>query len=212
MYLNNMSTTRLPLEGKRSHTINAIRNNLLVCFPTETLYALACNALSSEAIQKIYQIKKRPKNKPLSIFVNDVTVLKKIAMVKEKYVDLVNYFSPGPVTYVLPLRNNNMLPSEFFKTSVGIRIPNHPIAVSILNKLEMPIIATSMNISGERSVCRANDIPQSIKQHLSCIIEDDKLVSGIESTIVDLTTDEIKVLREGSQAINNAIQTCIWKS
>ncbi|MFP3030558.1 MAG: L-threonylcarbamoyladenylate synthase, partial [Wolbachia sp.] len=85
--------------------------------------------------------------------------------------------------------------------------PEHPIAISILNKLKVPIVATSINISGKKSVCKANDIPQSIKQHLSVVIEDDELVSGIESTIIDLTEDKIKVLREGAillQTVNNA--------
>ncbi len=190
-----------------SKIINAIQNNLLVCFLTETVYALACNALNNESIGKIYQIKKRSQNKPLSIFVSDIYNLTKIAKVKERYIDLINHFSPGPITYILPLKNNNILPNEFFKDSIGIRIPEHPIAISILNKLKVPIVATSINISGEKSVCKANDIPQSIKQHLSVVIEDDELVSGTESTIIDLTEDKIKVLREGAillQTVNNA--------
>lgn len=190
-----------------SKIINAIQNNLLVCFPTETVYALACNALDNESIGKIYQIKKRSQNKPLSIFVSDIYNLTKIAKVKERYIDLINHFSPGPITYILPLKNNNILPNEFFKDSIGIRIPEHPIAISILNKLKVPIVATSINISGEKSVCKADNIPQSIKQHLSAVIEDDELVSGIESTIIDLTEDKIKVLREGAillQTVNNA--------
>lgn len=190
-------------------TINAIKRNLLVCFPTETVYALACNALNYKAIKKIYHIKKRPYSKQLSIFVNNIDSLKKIAIVKDEHIDLINYFSPGPITYVLPLQNNNILPSEFFKISVGIRIPNHPTAISILNALNIPIIATSVNISEEKSACRAIDIPQSIQQNISFIIEDDKLVSGIESTIVDLTTDKVKVLRKGSQTINNALLSYI---
>jgi len=190
-----------------SKIINAIQNNLLVCFPTETVYALACNALDNESIGKIYQIKKRSQNKPLSIFVSDICSLMRIAKLEKKYIGLVNHFSPGPITYILPLKNNNILPNEFFKDSIGIRIPEHPIAISILNKLKVPIVATSINISGEKSVCKANDIPQSIKQHLSVVIEDDELVSGIESTIIDLTEDKIKVLREGAillQTVNNA--------
>ncbi|WP_265033270.1 L-threonylcarbamoyladenylate synthase [Wolbachia endosymbiont (group A) of Sicus ferrugineus] len=190
-----------------SKIINAIQNNLLVCFPTETVYALACNALNNESIGKIYQIKKRSQNKPLSIFVSDICSLMRIAKLEKKYIGLVNHFSPGPITYILPLKNNNILPNEFFKDSIGIRIPEHPIAISILNKLKVPIVATSINISGEKSVCKADDIPQSIKQHLSAVIEDDVLVSGIESTIIDLTEDKIKVLREGAillQTVTNA--------
>ncbi|MDR1139373.1 MAG: threonylcarbamoyl-AMP synthase [Rickettsiales bacterium] len=184
-----------------SEIINAIQNNLLVCFPTETVYALACSALDSGAIKKIYQVKKRSQNKPLSILVNDIYSLTKIAELEEKYISLVNHFSPGPITYILPLKSNNILPNEFFKDSIGIRIPNHPIAISILNELKTPIVATSINISGEKSVCKASDIPQSIKQHLSAVIEDDKLVSGIESTVIDLTGDKIKILRGGAVSL-----------
>ncbi|MGL9757532.1 MAG: L-threonylcarbamoyladenylate synthase [Wolbachia sp.] len=187
--------------------INAIKNNLLACFPTETVYALACNALDHESIEKIYRIKKRSQNKPLSIFVSDVDSLTNIAKVKEEYIDLINYFSPGPMTYILPLKNNSILLNKFFKDDIGIRIPDHPIAIAILNELKTPIVATSINISGEKSICKASDIPQSIKQHLSAIIEDDELVSGIESTIIDSTGDKIKVLRKGKislQTINSA--------
>lgn len=189
-----------------TNIINAIQNNSLVCFPTETVYALACSALSVEAIEKIYQIKKRSKSKPLSIFVNDFHSLMKIAEVREKYINLVNHFSPGPVTYVLPLKYDSILPNQFFKESVGVRIPDHKVALSILNELEIPIVATSINTSGEKSIYKANDIPQSIKQRLSAVIEGDKLVSGIESSVIDLTGDEITILREGAislQALNN---------
>ncbi|AAW71226.1 Putative translation factor, SUA5 [Wolbachia endosymbiont strain TRS of Brugia malayi] len=197
-----------------SEIINAIQNNLLVCFPTETVYALACNALDDGAIEKIYQVKKRSQDKPLSIFVSDVCSLVKIARLEEKYIDLINHFSPGPITYILPLKNNNMLPNRFFKGSIGIRIPDHPIAISILNRLKIPIVATSINVSGEKSVCKASDIPQSIKQHLSAVIEGDELVSGIESTITDLTGNRIKFLREGIislQVVNNMLLTEIYR-
>lgn len=156
--------------------INAIKNNLLACFPTETVYALSCNALGNESIEKIYRIKKRSQNKPLSVFVSNIDSLINIAKVKEEYIDLINYFSPGPMTYILPLQDNSILPNEFFKDSIGIRIPDHPIAISILNELKTPVVATSINISGEKSICKARDIPQSIKQHLSAVIEDDELV------------------------------------
>ncbi|NUX01596.1 threonylcarbamoyl-AMP synthase [Wolbachia endosymbiont of Madathamugadia hiepei] len=184
-----------------SEIINAIQNNLLVCFPTETVYALACSVLDSGAIKKIYQVKKRSQNKPLSILVNDIYSLTKIAELEEKYISLVNHFSPGPITYILQLKSNNILPNEFFKGSIGVRIPNHPIAISILNELKAPIVATSINISGEKSVYKASDIPQSIKQHLSAVVEDDKLVSSIESTVVDLTGDKIKILRGGAVSL-----------
>ncbi|WP_339045770.1 L-threonylcarbamoyladenylate synthase [Candidatus Mesenet endosymbiont of Agriotes lineatus] len=185
------------------NVINALNNGKLICFPTETVYALSCNANDASAIDKIYKIKKRNKDKPLSVFVANIDQLKDIAIVKENYLAPIKYFSPGPITFILPLKENSRLPKEFFQSTIGIRIPNHPIALKILNEFKNVVVATSINISGEKSVSRACDIPGDIKKEASIIIEDDKLVMGVESTIVDLTTDEISVLRRGKVTEEN---------
>ncbi|WP_333023639.1 L-threonylcarbamoyladenylate synthase [Wolbachia endosymbiont of Pentidionis agamae] len=190
--------------------ISALKNNKLVCFPTETVYALACNATSTKAINTVYRIKERPKSKPLSVFVQNIYAITKIAdLSKKEHIDLINHFSPGPVTYVLPIKKNTELLSTLFKASVGIRIPDHPIATSILNEIKFPIIATSINISGGKSICKISNIPKSIKKYLSVIIDDDNLVSGIESTVLDLTLEnKINILRQGAiskEVIENAL-------
>lgn len=179
------------------NVINALNNGQLICFPTETVYALSCNANDVSAIDKIYKVKKRNKDKPLSVFVASIKQLKEIAIVKESYLAPIKHFTPGPVTFILPLKENSRLPKEFFQGTIGIRIPNHPIALEILNEFKNIVVATSINISGEKSASRACDIPHDIKKEASIIIEDDKLITGIESTIVDLTTDEISILRKG---------------
>ncbi|WP_339048172.1 L-threonylcarbamoyladenylate synthase [Candidatus Mesenet endosymbiont of Phosphuga atrata] len=179
------------------NVINALNNGQLICFPTETVYALSCNANDASAIDKIYKIKKRNKNKPLSVFVANIDQLKEIAIVKENYLTPIKHFTPGSVTFILPLKEKNRLPKEFFQGTIGVRIPNHPIALKILNEFKNIVVATSINISGEKSVSRACDIPNDIKKEASIIIENDKLVIGVESTIIDLTMDEISVLRRG---------------
>lgn len=179
------------------NVINALNNNQLICFPTETVYALSCNASDVHAIDKIYRIKKRNKNKPLSVFVANIEQLKEVVAVKKSYLTSIECFIPGPITFVLPLRKDSKLPKEFFQNTIGVRIPNHPTALRILNEFKGIVVATSVNISGEKSVSKARKIPNDIKKEVSIIIEDDKLVMGVESTIVDLTTDEISILRKG---------------
>ncbi|UWI83017.1 L-threonylcarbamoyladenylate synthase [Wolbachia endosymbiont of Howardula sp.] len=186
-----------------SQIVQSLHNDLLVCFPTETVYALSCHAYSNTAIAKIYQIKNRVRDKKLSIFVHDIHHLQKIANIKEEYMHYINYFSPGPVTYIVPLKNNQLFSKEFFQDNIGIRIPNHPVARLILQHINSPIVATSINMSGTASVYTANTIPKCIKQYLSIVIEDDRLVSGIDSTIIDLTGSEIKIVRQGAISLQD---------
>ncbi len=180
--------------------INALNNNQLICFPTETVYALACNAQSIKAIDQIYKIKKRDKNKPLSIFISNIQQLNEIVVIRKDYISLIQYFVPGPITFIIPLKDNNKLPKEFFHDTIGVRIPDHPIALAILNEFKSPIVATSINSSGEKSVSKACDISNDMKKNISVIIKNDELVIGVESTIIDLTTDEIAILRKGAVA------------
>ena len=176
--------------------VAALKNKHLVCFPTETVYALAGDAYNIEAIQKIYQIKNRPYNKPLSLLVNNIDKIKLFCNISEQNAKIIQKLSPGPITFVLPIHNYHKLPKQFFNNTIGVRIPDHPIALQILNSFDNPIVGTSVNISGQPNVISSHKIPKSIKKNISIVIEDDTLVNGTESTVIDLTSYEI--LRPGA--------------
>ncbi|ABD45140.1 tRNA threonylcarbamoyl adenosine modification protein, Sua5/YciO/YrdC/YwlC family [Ehrlichia chaffeensis str. Heartland] len=179
-----------------SEAVQALKNKHLILFPTETVYALAGSAYSIEAVQKIYQIKGRSYNKPLSLLLSNIDKIKQFSTLTEHTFKIIQKLSPGPVTFVLPIHNYNKLPRQFFNDTIGIRIPDHPIALEILSNFDNPVVGTSVNISGQPSVTASHQVQETIKQHISVIIEDDSLVNGIESTVIDLTS--YKILRTGA--------------
>ncbi|MGN7619093.1 MAG: L-threonylcarbamoyladenylate synthase [Ehrlichia sp.] len=179
-----------------SKVIQSLKNGQLVCFPTETVYALAGDAYSVKAIQEIYKIKGRSYNKPLSLLVGNIDKIKQFSSISEQTAKIIQKLSPGPITFVLPINNHNKLSKQFFDSTIGMRIPNHPVALEILHNFGNPIVGTSVNISGQPNVISSHKIPESIKRNISAVIEDDRLVNGTESTVVDLTS--YKILRAGA--------------
>ncbi|WP_230957613.1 L-threonylcarbamoyladenylate synthase [Ehrlichia ruminantium] len=176
--------------------IQALKDNQLICFPTETVYALAGNAYDTEVIQKIYQIKNRPYSKPVSLLLSNIDQIKQFSNLTEYIIHIIQQLSPGSITFVLPIHNYGKLPKQFFYNKIGIRIPDHPIALEILNNFDHPIVATSVNISGQQDAIRADQIPHDIKKHIAVTIDDNRLVNGIVSTVIDLTSYQI--LRKGA--------------
>ena len=186
-----------------SKVIQTLRDKNLACFPTETVYALAGDAYSPEAIQKIYKTKGRSYNKPLSLLVCSIDKIKLFSNLSEHNIKIIQKLSPGPITFVLPIHNHHKLPKQFFKDTIGIRIPDHPIAIEILKNFDNPIVGTSVNISGQPNVISSDKIPESIRKNISTIIEDDSLVNGTASTVIDLTS--YKILREGAVTKNEIL-------
>ncbi|QXK92082.1 threonylcarbamoyl-AMP synthase [Neoehrlichia mikurensis] len=175
--------------------VSLLKKNEIVCFPTETVYALACSAKNDFVISKIYSIKNRPITKQMSLLMKDINQVSMFSHLKEQDLKIIQHLPKGKITFVLPLHNRHYLPKKFFKDTIGIRISDHPTASKILHLFKSPIIATSVNITGSCSTSKASNIPDIIKKNISIIIKDDTLVSGIESTVIDLMS--YKILRSG---------------
>ncbi|MGN7678955.1 MAG: L-threonylcarbamoyladenylate synthase [Anaplasma sp.] len=181
----------------------------MVCFPTDTLYALACSALDEEAVERLYELKKRPRSKPIPVLVDDLSKMRKLSSIAEEDWRIVEQLSPGPVTFVVPLCNAESLPKGFFRDTLGVRVPDHKMAHTILREFGAPVAATSANVSGMPGVGKAAEIPQEIRDHVTALIEDDSAVSGVCSTVLDVKTRE--VLRVGmisEQEIADVLQSC----
>jgi tRNA threonylcarbamoyl adenosine modification protein (Sua5/YciO/YrdC/YwlC family) len=175
--------------------INCLRAGGVICFDTETVCALACDAMNQDAIDKIYKIKVRDKEKPLSILLPSIEAAKKYVVINDKAASLIKEFSPGPITYILP--NKSLLN---WPNSIGVRIPNHTAALLILNNYPNPLVGTSVNISGEESAKTIKDIPDNIRNLVDIIVTNTiNHASFLPSTIVDLcSSEEVKIIREGS--------------
>jgi L-threonylcarbamoyladenylate synthase len=172
-----------------------LHNGGTLCFPTETVYALACDATIPTAVDKIYKMKDRNKSKPLSILVQDIKAAKKYVLIDDRTLLLMKKFSPGPITYLLPNKGLSGWPDL-----IGIRIPDHPIAQTILQNYPNTLVGTSVNISGRASAKTLDEIPEKIKSFVDIIVPDvsKNCTNGIPSTIVDLSVPgKNKIVRQG---------------
>ncbi|MFZ9693274.1 MAG: L-threonylcarbamoyladenylate synthase [Candidatus Nanopelagicales bacterium] len=184
--------------------VTYLANGGLVAIPTETVYGLGALINQPEALARIFDVKSRPKNHPLIVHVSNWEMaLPLIASKFPAYVsELVEAFSPGPITYILP---KSELISDVItggQDSVGIRIPSHPVAQSILQTLGVAIAAPSANTFGGVSPTSAlhvfTDLGSLLKEEHDAILDGGECDIGIESTIVDCRFDIPKVLRPGA--------------
>lgn len=175
-----------------------IRQGELVAFPTETVYGLGADALRSEAAKKIYAAKGRPSDNPLIIHVCKFEDLERIAKeVPEQARKLSEAFWPGPLTIVV--WKNEQVPYDTTggMDTVAVRMPNHPIALSLIEESGCLIAAPSANTSGKPSPTEAGHVAQDMDGRIPMILDGGAVGIGIESTIVDLTEEHPMILRPG---------------
>ncbi|MFB3896203.1 MAG: L-threonylcarbamoyladenylate synthase [bacterium] len=190
--------------------IQTIQNHGVVVVPTETVYGLVCSVFDAEAVTKIYAIKGRAFTKPLPVFFNSINQIKSILganNVPDLAVKLFERFAPGPLTIVLNC--GDALPESITGKSktVGIRIPRNPLILDIINKTNLPLASTSANLSDKPSHTDAKEVIAELGDQIDLILDAGVCGSGKPSTVIDLTTEQPKVLREGEILITqiNAI-------
>ena len=178
---------------------NIIKNGGIVVFPTETVYGIGTNALNSNAVKKLYEIKKRSLNNPINLLVSDIKMLEEITQnITPIEYKLIEKFLPGPFTIIL--KKKDIIPdivtagSEF----VGIRIPNNSIAKKLIELAGVPIAAPSANISGKLSGTNLNDIIDDFSNNIDFAIDGGESKFGMESTIVKVIDGIPHILRPGS--------------
>lgn len=175
-----------------------IRKGGLVGVPTETVYGLAANGLDEGAVQKIYDVKNRPETKPISLLVTGMTDVEKFCrdIPASAYI-LAEKFWPGPLTLVL--RRNENVPDIVTAggDTVGVRCPDHDKTLQLIRLAGVPLAAPSANLSGEPSPKTADDVLRVFDGKIEAVIDGGRCAVGVESTIVDLTSGTIKILRMG---------------
>ena len=164
----------------------------VVVFPTDTVYGIGTIWTDYVGIEKIYDIKKRDGRKPLAVLAYSFEQIKDyIEIVNNSTIDLVNKYWPGAVTFIFKKKVNFDYPLE----TIAFRIPNSTTALEILRKFG-PLATTSVNLSGEEPINNPTDIEKKFP-NIDYIVSDKEEFSSVSSTIVDLTTKEIKILRQG---------------
>lgn len=168
----------------------------VIIFPTDTVYGIGASIYDSQGMDKIYQIKKRDKSKPLAVLCADINQIESIAYVTDKARKLINEFLPGPLTVIL--KSKECILDTFKGDTVGVRIPDYDVALEIL-KENGPMATTSVNESGMPSINNYNEI---IREYSNVVDEihkpSDCATSSLASTVVLIDESGVKILRQGA--------------
>ncbi|HKB01622.1 MAG TPA: L-threonylcarbamoyladenylate synthase, partial [Gemmataceae bacterium] len=175
-----------------------IRGGGLVAFPTETVYGLGANALDPAAVRSVFEAKGRPAGNPLIIHVADERMCGRVvASWPESARLLAARFWPGPLTLVLPKVAGVPLEVTGGGPTVGVRMPGHPVALALIREVGVPLAAPSANRSSQVSPTRAEHVRAGLDGQIDLILDAGPTTNGIESTVLDLTTDPPTQLRPG---------------
>lgn len=185
-------------ENKICEASNEIKNGNLVIFPTETVYGIGANALNDEACKNIFKAKGRAGDNPLIVHVNNLEMIKQIVEEpNEIEKKLINAFCPGPFTIILKAKD--IIPKSVTAglDTVGIRMPSNKVANKLIEYAGVPIAAPSANVSGRPSGTNIEDIKNEFDGKVSVILDGGNVDIGLESTVVRVINNIVKILRPG---------------
>ncbi len=174
---------------------NILKNDGVICVPTDTVYGVCARINSEKARDRLIEIKKRPPNKLFPIMCANKEEIKNIAIVNKKAEVLIDKFMPGPITLILEkqIKLLDSIDNEY--TTIAVRMATSKLLEQLIQKVESPIFMTSANISGEPT-CQTIEEVEKTFPNLDGILEGEA-PKGQASTIVDCTSNEIKILRQG---------------
>lgn len=197
-----------------NYPAKVLKESGLVAFPTETVYGLGCNALDEEAITKIFEVKGRPGDNPLIIHISEIEMLDALV---EDYSGIVkkviSKFWPGPLTIVF--KSSELVPSLVTAglETVAIRMPSSTIAQKLIEIADVPVAAPSANLSGKPSPTSAKHVIDDLSGKIECIIDGGDCEVGLESTVLDMSSDQPTILRPGGvtiEELRKVIPTVIY--
>jgi len=180
---------------------DSLRQGGVIAYPTDTIYGIGCDIFNRKGVKKIYQIKQRDPRKPFSFICADLSEVANYAQVSNFAFKIMKRYLPGPYTFVLEASRvvPDLLTTK--QKTVGIRIPDNPIALQIVRELGHPLVTTSANISGEDRWSDPEDIQQRLGKMLDMVV-DGGMLTGDPSTVISLVNDNAEVLREGAGDIS----------
>jgi L-threonylcarbamoyladenylate synthase len=175
-----------------------IRTGGLVIYPTETVYGLGADACSDEAVAKVFAAKARPLEDPIPVAVNSFELAQQIAELTPIAELALKKFLPGPLTMVVKAKPNKISKLVTGGTeNIGIRIPDHPVVLKLIEFVGGPITATSANLSGKPAPSTIREALEQLGKRVDVALDSGKCRLGTPSTVVDLSSGSPRVLREG---------------
>ena len=176
--------------------IDVINNDGIVIMPTDTIYGIVAKATNEDVIKRVYSLKKRDDRKPMLILVSDNEMLKNyVSSINKVEQTLIDNLWPGPLTIIFDKKNISDLLTGGLPT-VGIRIPNNKEMLDIISSVGVPLLSTSVNLSGEKSATCVSNINKTMLDNVDFVYDNGEC-NDVPSTIIRVLNGEVKILREG---------------
>ena len=181
-----------------SYIIKTLKDGKLVIMPTDTIYGIIGDATNEDVINKVYEVKERPHDKPLLILVSNLSMLHELVTEIPKETEkIINKFWPGPLTILFKKSSKVSDALTANSALVAIRMPNDKRLLNIMNHLNRPLISTSANISSHDAITNPNQLEEKMKEKIDLIF-DEGTVNNEASTLITIVNGKIEILREGS--------------
>jgi L-threonylcarbamoyladenylate synthase len=185
-----------PEKEKIKAAIDVLKSSGTIVYPTDTVYGIGANVFDIKAVEKVYSIKKRSQNKPISVCVSKIEDIHKIAHMDENTEKLVKKILPGPFTIILKKKENvpSILTADGEK--IGIRVPDNEVCIELSR--EFPITTTSANISGKKVPESIDGVLRQLDDNVDLILDARICKHGVHSTVIDMTVSPPKMVRKGA--------------
>ncbi len=192
-----------PEPRKIQRAVEALKQGEVIVYPTDTVYGIGCALGNKRAVDRIFHLTGKDESQPLTFVCADLSDIAKYAVVENHHYRMLKRLLPGPYTFVLPATREVPRTLLSKRKTVGIRVPNHPVALALARALEVPIISTSASHQGEDPL---NDPAEIVSRFKGIELVLDAGYCGIvSSTVVDLTGPEPLIVREGAGPIDDII-------
>jgi L-threonylcarbamoyladenylate synthase len=208
--LRSMLTQRIKIHGGLADEAaleiasTNILNGNVISVPTDTFYALAADPFNLMAVEQIFQIKGRQGWKPLLLLIDSVEQAESVAMdIPDLFYEIAERFWPGPLTLILPAANNVPFKVTGGTGTVGVRIPDLTLTRLLVRALGLPIVGTSANLSAHPPCATADEVLQQLGGKIELILDHGKLTGNAASTILDLTQQPARLVREGAIGVED---------
>lgn len=184
-----------------AQVVTCLQNDGVIAYPTDTTYGIGCSIFNKKGLERIYRMKQRDKRKPFSFICADLSEVSRYARLTNLAFKLMKRYLPGPYTFVLEASREvpDLLLTR--QKTVGIRMPDNPICLALVQGLGVPIVTTSANLSGEDPVGDPLEIKDQFGHALDMIVDGGLLATDV-SSVVSLVGDRIELLREGAGDIS----------
>lgn len=183
--------------------IEILKNGGIVIYPTDTALGIGCRIDDEKAVEKLFRIRKRPLNKPAPVLFDTIELVKQyVTDIPERAEILMEKYWPGALTIILPANTEKVGELVRGETGIGCRIPNHEIPLTLIRELGVPIIGTSANFPGEPTPYHFSELDPDLISLIDIAINGETSVQK-ESTVIDCTQNDLKIIRQGAVPIES---------